>query len=438
LEWSLGDIGPQEVRAITVNCRAIREGLMRYCFQATAEDLAPQEGCLDLTISTPRLVVQITGPETAQVGQEITYDIRVTNTGTTPLTGVNLTDRFDPGLRHAEGATGAIELPIGTLAAGETRSNLAISFIVVAAGRHCHTLEVVADGGHRASARKCVSGVQAAAPPAGVPAAPPERQTGTSQLEVRKTGTDRLQVGAQGRFTIEIRNTGTTAVTNVRIADRYDDSLKPKLATTGRAPGEGPQVVAWVLRAIQPGELVVREVVCEGVSADEEAIGEVTVSTESGIKETARTTTEVFDASRPNVDLNPPETPNGPATPVTGKLQVSILPLDRPTRVGKDNSRVLVTLTNDRRESVRNVRVTITLPEGMELQKVITRGVKYERRGSTLRFEPIPELRGLENMNFEIQFRPTRAGKLTFKATVESPATDENVSEQKDVEVNER
>jgi hypothetical protein len=221
--------------------------------------------------------------------------------------------------------------------------------------------------------------------------------------------------------------------------DRYDDSLKPKLATTGRAPGEGPQAVAWVVRAIQPGEVVVREVVCQAVAADEEAIGEVTVSTESGIKETARSTTEVVDASRPNVDLNPPDTPNGPNVPVTGKLQMSILPLDRPTRVGKDNTRVLVTLNNDRRESVRNVRVTIELPDGLELQKVTSPSVRYTRRGNTLYFDPLPEIRGLDqNTNYQIEFRPTKAGKLTIKATVESPSTNETISKQVDLEVNER
>ena len=95
------------------------------------------------------------------MGQTANYQVTVTNRGDRRLVDVLLVDRFDAGLQHREG-TSPIEWPLEALEPGQSHQ-VGLSFLIVAPGRHCHTLEATADGTRPARTTACVT---AQAPPA--------------------------------------------------------------------------------------------------------------------------------------------------------------------------------------------------------------------------------------------------------------------------------
>ncbi len=432
MQWTLGDLGPRDVRAFTVTCRAQRDGIVRYCFRATGDDNLQAEGCAETDVFTSKLRVEMAGPETAEVGQSVTYRIDITNTGTTPLTNVGLVDRFDAGLRHSEGQSSPIERLVGTLQPGETRSDLAVTFIVVSPGRHCHNLEVSADGGHRAVSERCL--VATAPSQTAPPTSPTAPGTPTPRLQVRKSGPARLDIGKTGLYLIEIRNVGDAPAQNIRVIDRYDAGLRPIQATTGAVATEAGQAISWTIREIAPGATELREVECRGLRPGEAVVGEVTVSTESGLKETARTTTAV-EGQAPGEDVNL-TAPGGTAADTSGELKVDVISLDNPVRVGQP-ARFIVELRNTRQQSDRNIIVTITLPEGVAVQRVAGPGVTPRLAGNILRFEPVAELRAGETLRppFEVELTPQAAGKLKISVKVESLRSREPIAIERESDV---
>ncbi len=63
------------------------------------------------------LDVSIVGPTSATVGERVAFQIRIANRGASPATGLQVTDRFDPGLQHAIGQD-TIQQPVMDLQPG--------------------------------------------------------------------------------------------------------------------------------------------------------------------------------------------------------------------------------------------------------------------------------------------------------------------------------
>ncbi len=424
-QWSLGDIGPGDARQITVRCRAVRDGLVRYCAQAASDGVQAQS-CIDVDVFTPRLQLRVTGPESALVGQQITYQIEVTNTGNTPLENVVLIDQFDVGLRHSEGQASPIQRPVGRLLPGQTRSDLAVTFQVTQPGRWCHTVEAVAEGGQRVRVQRCV---QATLQPAEVPS------PAAAHIAVHKTGPAELEVGQSGLFVIEIRNTGSVPVQGLRINDRYDRALRPIQATTGAVASEGGQTISWTLGQLPPGGMELREVECRAVRPAEAALTEVTVTTTEGIQEKAQTTTRITgQPPRESIDLAPPMSPSGTANM---PLRINLVALDNPVRVGQA-ARLLLELQNTRTESDRQVTVTFLLPPETRVQRVAGPGVTSRLAGTILRFEPVAELRAGETLRppYEVELVATKPGRITVKVQVESLRTGGPLEVERQIDVN--
>jgi uncharacterized repeat protein (TIGR01451 family) len=434
VQWNLENLGPRETRLVEVNRRAKQNGDVRYCFRVTADSNLQAESCARTRIFSSTLSVQMVGPETAEVGQTVTYRIDIRNTGSSTLTNVALTDRFETGLRHTEGQSSPIERLVGTLQPGERRSDLAVSFVVTTAGRHCHTLEVSADGGHRSSVQRCVV------------ATVPARPVVIPKLEVRKTGPERLSEGESGIFLTEVRNTGDVAATNLRIIDRYDNPLRPTNATEGGVPTEAGQAVAWTLRELAPGATAIREVECLAASSSSRATSQVTVSSEQGVQAQAETVTSI--AARPaapadgrptpdpGITLNGPMRPDGPDRPVSGELRVTAVALDNPVAWNQP-IRILINVINDRDVADRNINVTATIPEGVNVDRVAGSNIRHRIVGREIRWDPIAELRPREGLRppLEIELLPTGAGRITVRIRVESVRSREAIEVVREVDV---
>jgi uncharacterized repeat protein (TIGR01451 family) len=171
-EWRLGDLPPGTTRVVELNCRASVGGAIRSSFVATSTEVARAEGHVTTDVRVNALSVKMTGPETAEVGREARFLIEVTNIGSSRLTNITARDIFDPGLSHAGGEQNPLVRALAPqLDPGQTE-RIALTFIVLQPGRHCHRLDVSADGGHAAAARGCVTGIAPSVAPQ-LPAGPP-------------------------------------------------------------------------------------------------------------------------------------------------------------------------------------------------------------------------------------------------------------------------
>lgn len=78
LVWNLGDMQPGESRPIKVWLRADKEGRLASCATVTAEPRV----CTETLVGKPVLAIAKSGPEMAQLGADVTFNVVVSNKGT--------------------------------------------------------------------------------------------------------------------------------------------------------------------------------------------------------------------------------------------------------------------------------------------------------------------------------------------------------------------
>lgn len=398
LEWRLGDLRGNESRTIEVSFRADRAGTVQNCATVqTAEGLSAQD-CVTTTVIPASIEVTVVGPAQAVVGEEVNFQVTITNRGGAPVGGLTIVDRFDEGLQHATAAN-PIERDLDpALGPGESR-RINVPLRVVRPGQQCNSVEIVGDGGVKASARACVTATlppgappPVAVPPAGpapspapspTPAAPPAAEKPT--LTVRKTGPARRQVGEIAEFVIDVTNASPIAASGLKLVDHYSISLEPVQATAGFSYLNDDMV--WYVDQLPAGKTIRFEVRCKCLQPEKEACNDVTVTSKEGARADSKACLEV----------------QATAT----ALGVAIGDLRDPVAVGNETI-YDIAVTNNSQVSDRMVTVTVTVPPEMQPQQQGTGG-KID--GQTVRFDPIRELRAGEKVAFRVRVVAMRPGK---------------------------
>jgi uncharacterized repeat protein (TIGR01451 family) len=113
--WNLGTLGPKECKTITVNGTSPDEGVVTTCCWATYTPVI----CQDIHVVKPSLELTKTAPAEVMICDPIPVSIVVKNTGTFPLTGVQVNDTLPSG-ESADGKT-SLMFDAGTLAPGDSK-----------------------------------------------------------------------------------------------------------------------------------------------------------------------------------------------------------------------------------------------------------------------------------------------------------------------------
>lgn len=268
LTWSLGLLNAGQQQRIRVHYTTGQAGTFNCCASVRTREGLTAAHCAKTTILAPSIDVRINGPETAEVGADVRFEVIVTNRGAEPATGLTITDTFDSGFKHLAATTGSIVRDLGDLQPGESRT-IYISFTVVEQGKPCHTVEVVGDQGAKGMARACVTA------------------TGRTALEVEKTGPSQKRQGETAEFHITVKNTGNVPLTGILIRDTYDRGLDPRNVSPGyeqNAKGETideqgrrTDAILWRVAELAPGETKQVTVQCECVNVTARACNRVTV-----------------------------------------------------------------------------------------------------------------------------------------------------------------
>ncbi len=113
--WNLGNLGPKETKTITVNGASAEEGVITTCGSATYNPVA----CQDIRVVKANIQLTKSEPSDVLICDPIPATIMVKNTGSSPLSGVQVTDMLPTGLT-SDGKQN-LSFDIGNLAPGESK-----------------------------------------------------------------------------------------------------------------------------------------------------------------------------------------------------------------------------------------------------------------------------------------------------------------------------
>lgn len=113
--WDLGTLGPKQSKTITVNGNSPEEGTVTTCGWATYIPVV----CQDIRVVKANIALTKTAPSDGLLCDPIPYVVTVKNTGSSALTGVQVTDPLPSGLT-SDGKS-ALTFDVGNLAPGESK-----------------------------------------------------------------------------------------------------------------------------------------------------------------------------------------------------------------------------------------------------------------------------------------------------------------------------
>jgi uncharacterized repeat protein (TIGR01451 family) len=409
IEWRLGDLQAGQTRVIEANFRADKVGTVNNCATVRTLEGITAQSCATTTVVLPTVDVTVTGPAQANVGDQVTFTADIVNRGGIPASKLVVVDRFDAGLKHPASAS-PIERDLGDLQPGQSK-RITVTFQAITPGQQCTTVDVVGDGGLKATSRACVNVVGAAAPPVAAPPVTPVPPTAAGPkpvLSVRKSGPATAMVGDTADFTIDITNTGTVAANNLKIADNYDLSLDPVSATDGHAFA-GDDVI-WIVDTLPPGKTIRLQINCKCVTAAPKSCNRVTVTCQEGVRGDSEACLAI----------------QGVAMPLT----VTVADLRDPVAVGNEST-YQIQVINGGDAPDQQVQLSVTFPSQMTPSAVGTSGpAAYNIQGQTVQFQPVATIRARETLTFQVMARATQAGSALVQAGVSSTNSPQVISAQ--------
>lgn len=399
LEWRLPELGPQQQSVIEIQLRADQPGTFNVCGSVAGPGGVAAQDCVTTTVLVPSLDVTMVGPERARVGDEVTFEVTVTNRGDLPATNLLVLDRYDAGFSHTTGAN-PIERDLEDLSPGASH-RIGVTLRVDQPGSLCNEVQITGDGGIRSSARTCLTAEAAPAtpPPATQPtppaADPPQRQ---ASLSVQKTGPDVQAVGQIAEFNITVTNTGPVRVNDLRVIDSYDRALNPIQATDGFAFA-GDDII-WRIDGLDPGRSATLQVHCRCTLAAPRACNRVTVTTTEGARADDEACFEIRGGQ--------------------GGLTMTVSDVRDPVAVGGETSYEIL-VRNDGQVADRQVTVVAVVPPEMTPIAVGTTGPTQPTiQGRTVNFRPAGEIRPGETLRYSVQVRADGPGSPRLSVTLSS------------------
>ena len=460
IQWRLGAIEPGETKNVRIAYNVNAPGNIRLCARASAQDGAAVEDCLTTRVRTPAFQIDMQGPQAARVGEEVRYRVTVRNTSNQTIDDVLVIDRFDPGLQHAPRNAQAVQSPIerslGTLEPGAVRT-FGITFRAIEPGQQCHSLEVRAPGMVTSREEQCVE-VVAAAP---------------TEFAVTTTGPDRMTVGEEETYFIQVDNTGQSALKGINIEYQVDPAFE--ITDTHGFQVDQGLLFGRLDTEIPPGRRVTLQVTLRGLQEVEAATNRVTAVAD-GRTETAEVST-VINRRAPRVDPDlgdgdfgrddlddggdfpvddgigdagdlgnggdfPDDGGDAGAGGIRGGLALAVSAMTQTARVD-EVVEYRINFQNNRPVTDKNVILSVQLPPGMELAN--QRGVlmRYDLPvtpgdgGREIRIGPLRELRPNERLPQPIRIRvvATEAGDKTVRVEATSQRTRAGVTEEVTVSI---
>ncbi len=386
LSWNVGGLEANGEKRIKITVKVAEEGEVRS--RASVSFAVAVESKVKVT--RPKIVLALSGPETARTGDKVPFQIKISNSGTGPATKVVLQARFSAGLGHPQGEV--IEAELANLATGATKP-LTLEAIANKPGQQLCSLTVWADGNPPETAKAAVSVVE-------------------PQLVAKQTGPARCLVKAEPVYAIELTNPGTAATDPVTTWTVVPEGFEFVAASEGGVYTPGNKSVMWrlpaltangsktltvKLRATGPSDGVVRTVAQAGAS-DSATPGVAQVSAKSKTLE-ARAETPVKAEG-------------------VAALRFEVIGSEGVVEVGKEVT-YEVKVSNGGTGVCSNVQLIAELADSTSATDA--KGPTVGRTtGQQILFDPIPSVGVKGEATYKIKVKGTQAGDMRFRVKVTS------------------
>jgi uncharacterized repeat protein (TIGR01451 family) len=391
LIWTLGTLGAGQAHTLQVVLRAPRVGQVTNCANVTTVEGQRDEKCVNTEITAPQLKVVMAAPPTGVVGVPITYQITLSNPGTGPATNVMLTAEFDAGLEHESrptvppGGKPRVELPIGTLAPGESKT-VPLVLTPGQVGRFVTQVTATADGTLKDQAEHAIA-VQRA------------------QLKVTKAGPKVRYLNRPATWDIHVINPGDVPLNNVMVRDQLPPELSFTNATAGGQLADG--VVVWNLGTLQPREDRAVQVTTNCVKLTPRAVNVAVASADPGLKVQDEAPVEIRGLPAFAMKLSDEGDPAEVGGRVTYRIEV----------------------TNQGSLPGNKVQVVAVVPK--EMRVLNTSGPGQPRtEGQRVTFPPIDSVRPNETLTYTIEVEALQPGDVRFQVELTSETLQEPVIKQ--------
>jgi len=297
--WSFPSLSRGDNETIQVTVRPNREGDHTVCSTVTVDNAF----CLNFFAGQPKLDVTKQGPASIELGEEATWSVTVTNSGSAVASNVVVTDT----LPDAFTPTSNLRQSIGNLAPGQTETVT-------------YTAKAVKQGSfqNRAVASYNGSGPEGRGSPGASPAASSPIAVVQSGIRVRKSGPAEAYVFKPEVFQITIENTGDTDLKNVRITDILPKGSSVTDNGRGRVSGNA---IGWMIPNLPAGssQLITTEI---AATRKGDATNTVKLLAENGLEASDSVTTNWLAVPGVTVSITDSKDPIRVAEPTTYTIQV--------------------------------------------------------------------------------------------------------------------
>ncbi|HEV7299754.1 MAG TPA: CARDB domain-containing protein [Tepidisphaeraceae bacterium] len=381
--YSLGELKPGESRTINVTGTANGPGEVTSCTTIAYNPTL----CTVATVIAPKINIAKSGPQQADICEEIVYKYSISNTGTGTETNVRVVDTLPDGLVSADGKK-TIDFTVDAIPEGKTREFEAR----VRPDR-------VGEYSSQAKASSASGEVQSEQITTRVIA---------PELKVAVNGPEREYVGKAVTYEVTVENSGQAAARNAQLS--FDGAGEATIAAIG---GEGEAQTA-----------------SGSVGGDGGQIGNI----EPGQTRRYRVTVPAERAGTINVNAVAKAECAKDASAMASTtietlpaLLLEVVDRDDLVRIG-ESAYYTIKVTNQGTGPDTNIGITATLPP--ELQFVSGSGASQaQNQGQEVRFAPVPSLAAGKSIEWNVEAKATKAGDVRFRLDMNSDSLGKNVTE---------
>ncbi|MEX0820355.1 MAG: hypothetical protein WD070_12215, partial [Pirellulaceae bacterium] len=228
MAWQLGDLEPGDQAQVSIELMPLVEGEIGSVAQVTFATQASVR-----TVSTkPELVVKHTGPERILIGEDVVFEITLSNPGSGATTGIVIEEDVPPGLAHVAGER--LEYEVGTLRPKEEK-RLQLVLKADKAGIVNNLLRAKADAGLEASDQITLEVI-------------------APELEVAISGARTRYLERQVTYEVAVANPGTSTAYEIELVTFLPKGLKYISADNKGSYDPGRHAVYWSLAELPAQE----------------------------------------------------------------------------------------------------------------------------------------------------------------------------------------
>lgn len=383
--WEMGTLRPGSEVTVMMELLPLEEGdigsVATVGFEAAASSRT--------LVTKPQLTLEHTTARQVLVGEEVVFNIRLSNPGTGVATNVTIEENVPQGLQHFNGQE--LEYQVGTLRPGESRI-LELTLKADKPGMVQNNLIARADGNIEVQ-DTCELEVVAPA------------------LRVEITGPRRRYLERRASYEIHVANPGTAAAHNVELVAHLPRALR--FVKTNNSGTYDPQrhVVIWNLAELPAQEMGTVQIDTTPVQMGDHAI-----------QVDARASMGLADSVEHHV-----------AVDGLAALLYTVTDVSDPIEVGGETT-YKIQIVNQGSKEATNLQLGALIPSGMEA--LSGEGpTKANIQGAQCVFEPLPRLGPQATADYQIHVKGVTPGDKRIQIQLLSDDINEPVTKEESTHV---